>query len=64
METFLATFLFFCAVVAAMALGVMLQGRRLKGSCGGTGGECPCDDAAQEECELRRRTAEAAGAGD
>ncbi len=54
MQTFLATFLFFGAVMAAMAIGVMIHGRRLKGSCGGTGGDCPCDEAAQQECELRR----------
>lgn len=64
MQTLLATFLFFCAVMAAMALGVMLQGRRLKGSCGGIGGDCPCDEAAQQECELRRRAAEASGGAD
>lgn len=64
MQTLLATFLFFCAVMAAMALGVMLQGRRLKGSCGGIGGDCPCDEAAQQECELRRRAVEASGGAD
>ncbi len=61
MQTFLATFLFFVAVMAAMAIGVMVHGRRLKGSCGGTGGDCPCDEAAQQECELKRRAAEQQG---
>ncbi len=61
MQTFLATFLFFGAVMAAMAIGVMVHGRRLKGSCGGTGGDCPCDEAAQQECELKRRAAEQRG---
>ena len=61
MQTFLATFLFFVAVMAAMAIGVMVHGRRLKGSCGGTGGDCPCDEPAQQECELKRRAAEQRG---
>jgi len=60
MQTFLATFLFFAAIMAAMAIGVIVHGRRLKGSCGGVGGDCPCDEAAQQECELRKRR-EAAG---
>jgi hypothetical protein len=55
MQTLLATFLFFAAVMAAMAIGVMIHGRRLKGSCGGPGEDCPCDEAAQQECELKRR---------
>ena len=55
MQTFLAAFLLFGTVMAAMAIGVMIHGRRLKGSCGGPGGDCPCDDAAQESCELKRR---------
>ena len=54
METFLATFLFFGAVMGAMAIGVIVHGRRLKGSCGGVGGDCPCDEAAQQECELKK----------
>ena len=55
MQTFLATFLLFGAVMAAMAIGVMVHGRRLKGSCGGLGEDCPCDEAAQETCEFKRR---------
>lgn len=54
MQTFLATFLLFGAIMAAMAIGVMVHGRRLKGSCGGVGGECPCDEAAQQDCELKK----------
>jgi hypothetical protein len=57
-ETFFATFLLFSAVMAAMAVGVVVHGRRLKGSCGGVGGECPCDEAAQNECELKRQSAD------
>ena len=61
MQTFIATFLVFIAVMGAMAIGVMVHGRRLQGSCGGTGGECPCDEAAQRECELKRRVAQQQG---
>ncbi len=43
------------AVVGAMAIGVMITGREIKGSCGGVGGgdcacskggSCPSEDAA------------------
>jgi len=34
-ETFLFTFGFFCVVMIGMSLGVMLMGKRIKGSCGG-----------------------------
>jgi hypothetical protein len=34
-ETFLFTFGFFCVVMLGMSLGVMLMGKRIKGSCGG-----------------------------
>ena len=32
-------------MMLAMSVGVIFSGRRLKGSCGGVGGECPCEDA-------------------
>jgi hypothetical protein len=54
MQTFLATLALFAAVMALMAIGAILQGRRLKGSCGGSGGDCPCDEAAQRECALKK----------
>jgi|TARA_Y100001956_G_C4052373_1_gene155599 hypothetical protein len=34
-ETFLFTFGLFCVVMIGMSLGVMLMGKRIKGSCGG-----------------------------
>jgi hypothetical protein len=34
-ETFLFTFGLFCMVMIGMSLGVMLMGKRIKGSCGG-----------------------------
>ena len=53
-ETFLATLLLFIAVTLAMAVGVVFSGRRLKGSCGGTGRDCSCDEAERAECALAR----------
>lgn len=35
MQTFLFTFAFFSVVMIGMSLGVMLMGKRIKGSCGG-----------------------------
>lgn len=55
MQTLIATFVFFVVVMAVMAIGVMVHGRRLKGSCGGPGADCPCDDAARKSCELEKR---------
>jgi hypothetical protein len=54
MGTYLATLLLFAAVMLAMAVGVLATGRRLRGSCGGTGLDCSCDDAAREECALAK----------
>ena len=45
MELFYLTLFFFALMMFLMAVGVMISGRRLKGSCGGVGGECPCDEA-------------------
>ena len=45
MATFYMTLVLFLLITFFMALGVMVSGRRLKGSCGGVGGECPCADA-------------------
>jgi hypothetical protein len=57
METFLLTFLIFGAVMFSMAVGVLLAGRRLRGSCGGTGSDCACDDEKQKECAARKQAA-------
>ena len=41
-------------VMAAMAIGVAVTGRRIKGSCGGIDGDCACERAgtapAQRNC--------------
>ena len=56
MQTFLGTLLVFGIVMAAMSIGVVLSGRRLKGSCGGTGEDCDCELAKQRVCEKFRET--------
>ena len=66
MGTFAVTFLVFIAVVAAMAVGVIFSGRRIKGSCGGLAawkdadGGSICDACAdcpdqKKDCELESR---------
>ena len=35
LETVAAAFIVFALVIAGMAIGVMLQGKRITGSCGG-----------------------------
>lgn len=58
MPTFIATLVVIGLAMLAMAVGVMITGRALKGSCGGTGAGCPCTPAEREEC---RREAEERG---
>jgi len=54
LATFLATLAIFLVVVLAMSLGVLVQGKRLKGSCGGTGKACSCSPLAARNCAVRR----------
>jgi hypothetical protein len=54
MELFYITLVFFALMMFLMSLGVMISGRRLKGSCGGVGGECPCDEAGKPgACKIK-----------
>ena len=65
MSTFLLAFVFFLIVVAAMAVGYLVQRKTISGSCGGLGAlgidkacDCPepCDrKKAREERELARQ---------
>ena len=48
MATFLVTFLVFCLVVAAMAVGVIFSNKEIKGSCGGVKGI----DGLEQDCQL------------
>lgn len=54
METFLATALVIGLAMIAMAVGVIFSNRTLRGSCGGTGRGCHCNDEARRECALAR----------
>ena len=42
MITFLATLAIVLLTVTGMALGAMIQGKRLRGTCGLTGDDCTC----------------------
>ena len=52
--TLLASFAVFLLAVGAMSVGVWVQGRRLQGSCGGSGEDCQCSPLAARRCPLRQ----------
>ena len=58
MVTFLVVFTVFAVAIAAMAVGVIVSNRSLKGSCGGlsqiSGLESACD-ICDKPCAKRRR---------
>ena len=62
MQTFLATLALFLLIVGAMAVGVLVTGRSLRGSCGGTGEGCECDEERQRACASKREAAQEGGA--
>jgi hypothetical protein len=52
---FVVTFCAFALLIAAMAFGVLVMGKKLQGSCGGAAGSsCACSPEKREQC---RRTA-------
>ena len=54
--TILITILVFGTIIGCMAVGVILGGSPLKGSCGGKGGpECVCDAFEQRKCAAREK---------
>lgn len=65
MTTFILAFLVFLAATVGMAAGVMLTGRRIKGSCGGlsniegVGSDCggACRKPCKKRLEAQRRAA-------
>ena len=73
--TFLFSMLFFALAVALMSLGVILNGRRIQGSCGGLntipgidsdcGGTCHSDpDRPAPQCPRRKKSCvQRSGAG-
>jgi hypothetical protein len=57
MTTFLLSLLCFALVMGGMAIGVMITGRRLRGSCGGmASGACVCkaERLQPQDCPRRR----------
>ena len=56
MEIVIGTLVVFLIVTLAMSIGVLMNGRSLKGSCGGTGSGCPCTDEERQACAARRRS--------
>ena len=62
MATFLAALAIFGIVMLAMSIGVIVQGKKLRGSCGGSGKDCECSPLAARTCRLRQmRDASSAG---
>jgi len=56
MTTIFAAICLMAFLMLAMAVGVIFQGKALKGSCGGIGGECLCLDAGQQgACAIKGR---------
>jgi len=55
MTVLLLTIAVIAIAMGAMAVGVAVSGRRLRGSCGGVGGDCACDKAGvpagERDCE-------------
>ena len=64
MTTSIAGLIGFLLIAAIMAIGVLLGGSPLKGSCGGKGGpECVCDEFEQKKCDARKKMMEAKASG-
>lgn len=58
MATFIAVLVLTGAAMVAMAVGVILSNRELKGSCGGKGGEdCICSIEEMRACAAKKKLA-------
>jgi hypothetical protein len=55
MATFLAALVVVGLTVFAMSIGAIVEGRRLRGSCGGSGQDCACSSLAARTCRLREQ---------
>ena len=44
-------------LMGGMAIGVIVSGRRLAGSCGGTGADCLCEKKERGECPNAQKNA-------
>jgi hypothetical protein len=67
MEIFLLVFVLMVSAVAAMAIGVIVANRRIRGSCGGLGAieglESACE-VCVKPCRKRRAAQRRAGSGE
>ena len=62
MMTALLSFVLIALIMLAMAIGVMVTGRRLRGSCGGAAGcHCRAEGLSPEHCERDRKAEIQAG---
>ncbi len=50
MTTLIITVIILLVAVLLMAIGTIVSGRNLKGSCGGTGKDCSCSSVEKESC--------------
>ena len=55
MATFVAALVVVGLTVFAMSIGAIVEGRRLRGSCGGSGQDCACSPLAARTCQLREQ---------
>lgn len=54
MSTFIATFVVLALLMACMSIGVLLGGRRLRGSCGGVASrDCSCSVSERRACQRK-----------
>lgn len=53
MPTILLTIAVLGAVMFGMAIGVIVAGKRLKGSCGGVGTSCDCSNVQRKTCATK-----------
>ncbi len=55
MEIFVFTFIIMALAVLGMAIGVLMGGKPIKGSCGGLNGIAGIDCACSRPCEKKER---------
>lgn len=53
MTTIVLTIAVLGAVMFGMAIGAIVAGKALKGSCGGVGTSCGCSDQQRRECSTK-----------
>jgi hypothetical protein len=56
MPTVIATLVLFGLVMTAMAIGLIVRGKSLQGSCGGTGEACSCSARKRRACPAAQQS--------